>query len=133
VAVSRWSKLCLCNSFHECFVPNSKKEFLNFFKVYLYFKCCLPSQSPLWKLPVPLLSPLPLRVYSPTHQPTPTSPLYHPLMLGHQTSTGLRASPPIGIRFEKTKSTLKVCILSLNDHLYLKSVSSFLKCVLRGI
>ena len=44
-------------------------------------------------------SPLPcfLRVL-PHHPPPPITPPQHPPMLGHQTSTGPRASPPIDVR-----------------------------------
>jgi hypothetical protein len=43
-------------------------------------------------------SPLPLWGYSPNHSHSPATSLQHPPMLGHQTSTGPRASLPIDTR-----------------------------------
>jgi hypothetical protein len=67
--------------FFFCFVVVIIRCFL-----YLHFKCLSPFLVSPPKIPYPL----PL-----TPQPTPASWLRHSLILGHRTSTGPRASPPI--------------------------------------
>ena len=68
----------------------------------LHLKCYPTSQLPLHKSPIPYSPspafPLPPLGCSPTHIPSPAPPLQHLPLLGHQTSTGPRASPPIAVR-----------------------------------
>jgi hypothetical protein len=56
-------------------------------------------QLPIHQPPIPQPSSppftLPLWGCSPTHPPSPAAPLQHPPVLGHETSTGSRASPHI--------------------------------------
>jgi hypothetical protein len=69
-------------------------SFFIWYAIYLHFKCYPLSQFPLWNPSIP--SPFPyLSGYSPFHPPTPTSLPRHSPMLGHQTFTGPRITPPI--------------------------------------
>ena len=61
-----------------------------------YFPVTL-SQAPIPQPPSPP-SPLPLWGCSPIHPSSPAPPNQHPPTLGHQTSRGPRASPPIDVR-----------------------------------
>jgi hypothetical protein len=75
------------------------------FNIYLYLKWYPTSQLPLHKPPFTQPpsppsppSPLPLWGCFSTYTPSPTTPLQHPSTVGHQTSTGPRASPPIDVK-----------------------------------
>jgi hypothetical protein len=70
--------------------------FFNCIFFYLHFKCFPLSRSPLRNLPSHPLSPASMRLLP--HPPTPVFPPWHSPILGHQASSGPRASPPTDVQ-----------------------------------
>ena len=72
-------------------------SFIGYF-LSLHFKCYPLSRSPLQKLPIPSLLPLPPGGCASTYPPIPAFLLWHSPTLGHRTPTGPRAVPSIDVQ-----------------------------------